>query len=289
MNEDRRLRVLRALAMLCTLLMLLVVASSAWLRLSQPRAACSDWPACRSAVAHAGDGAVQAVAAPALQGLARAVHRGAASLVLLAAAALVVLALARRPRLQAPGALALALLTLALALAALGIVTPGSRSAAVLLGNLLGGLLMFALAWRLRCRLTPHAAMAGPAGDAGVPALAFAIALPAWLAQAALGTLSGSGQVALAPPAHLLMAIVLLPLAGWIGWHARAAGRRAEGSALLLVVTLQALLGGTAAAWAATPAAVWLHNLGGALGLALLLGLAPAWAPRRGRRAHAHP
>lgn len=280
MNEDRRLRWLRAIATLCTLLMLLVVASSAWLRLSPSRAACGDWPACRSVAPRVAAEPAPAVAAPPLQGAARAVHRVAASLALLASLALVVPALWLRPRLKEPAALALLLLALALALAALGIVTPGSRAAAVLLGNLLGGLLMFALAWRLRCRLAAHGAETHRQGPADVPPLAFAIALPAWIVQAALGALSGSGQAALAAPAHLLLAILLLPLAGWMGWRTRAAGRRAEGSALLTVVGLQALLGGTGAAWAAAPPVVWLHNLVGALGLALLLGLAPAWAPR---------
>ena len=40
-------------------------------------------------------------------------------------------------------------LVLALGLSVLGIVTPGSCVAGVLLGNLLGGVLMLALAWRL--------------------------------------------------------------------------------------------------------------------------------------------
>lgn len=70
--------------------------------------------------------------------LVRATHRGAATAVLLLVLALAVLSLARTPRRPAAGRLALALLVLALGLSVLGIVTPGSRAAGVLLGNLLG-------------------------------------------------------------------------------------------------------------------------------------------------------
>jgi hypothetical protein len=111
--------------------------------------------------------------------------------------ALAWLALAWRPRQRAEAALAVALLTFALALSVLGIVTPGSRAAGVLLGNLLGGLLMLGLSWRLSTQL------------AGWPRVNLTLkrwallGVGLWIAQAALGALSGSGYWSAAPVAHM--------------------------------------------------------------------------------------
>lgn len=259
---------LRATAWACLLLMLAVVASSAWLRLSQPRPACVDWPGCRTA-AYQPVRSAAAAGTPRLEAAVRALHRATASLALLASLALVALTLARRPRRPEPAALALMLVALALGLSVLGIVTPGARSAAVLLGNQLGGMLMLALAWRLVLRLqTAPTATSGP-----LHALTL-VAVPVWLLQAALGALSGAGLLHAAPVVHLALALVALPLAACAGWRARACGRRREGAALVGLAVPQAVLGGVTAAWAAAPALTLLHSLGGAVGLALLVGLA---------------
>jgi heme A synthase len=278
MNETTRAATLRRLAGACVLLMLVVTCASAWLRLGQPRPRCIDWPGCRSAEMPPGPlRAASALGPPGLQALVRGTHRGAASLVLAASLALAGLALLRRPRQASTGRQSLVLLGLALALAGLGIVTPGSTSPAVLLGNLLGGLLMLAWSWRLLRGLQG----APPPAPAGAwPWLAAA----AWLAQAALGALSGAGVWPGdgAAIAHLSLALCALPLAGWIGWRARRAGRRAEGLALLGVVAVQVLLGSLAVASAASAPAVLVHNLGAGVGLALLCGLtATRDAPHR--------
>lgn len=270
---------LRLLASACVLLMLAVVMSSAWLRLVQPRPTCLDWPGCRGALHQPSPRSAEA-GAPRLEGAVRALHRGAASLALLVSVALAVLTLARRPRLREPGALALVLVALALALSVLGILTPGARSAAVLLGNLLGGLLMLALAWRLLLRLRMPRPPSSP--SSALPGGLVALAMLAWLGQAALGALSSAGTLHGAPVAHLALALAALPLAACAGWLARMRGRHREGTALLGLVALQALLGGATAASAAAPAVTLLHNLGGAIGLALLLGLAPGWADAGG-------
>ncbi|MDP2007062.1 MAG: COX15/CtaA family protein [Rubrivivax sp.] len=269
MTEDRRLLALRRLAWVCLLLMLVVTSASAWLRLAQPRPACVDWPTCRGA-----DRPAAAAVAPALLGAprvlaaVRATHRGAATAVLLLVSAMVVLTSARTARRPAAQRLALALLGLALGLSALGIFTPGSRAAGVLLGNLLGGLLMLALSWRLVVHL--HA------GPGSSPALVRWALLGAglWALQAALGALSGSGQADVAPVAHLSLALLAGPCALGVGWAVRGQGGRGEGVALLWVTGLQFVLGAGAAASAAAPALVLLHNIVAALGLALLLGLA---------------
>lgn len=269
MTEDSRLTTLRRLAWACVLLMLAVTSASAWLRLAQPRPACLDWPGCRST-----DRPAAAAVAPALLGaprmlaLVRATHRVAATTALLVVLAMVVLSWARPPRRPAAGRLALALLALALGLAALGIVTPGSRAVGVLLGNLVGGLLMLALSWRLVLHLhdrpgsSPHLARWALLG-AGL-----------WALQAALGAVSGSGRFDVAPVAHLSVALIAGSCALGVGWVLRRQGRRAEGVALLGITGLQFVLGASAAGAAAAPALVLLHNIGAALGLALLSGLA---------------
>jgi heme A synthase len=251
--------------------MLVVTSASAWLRLAQPRPDCMDWPGCRSL-----ERPVLRMATPAVLGdpgtmaLVRGAHRVAASGVLLTVLALVALALAWRPRQRAAGALALALLSLALALSALGIVTPGSRAASVLLGNLLGGLAMLGLAWSLVGRL---GAAPAPGDTLARAALAGAVL---WGVQAALGALGGARLGEAAPIAHMVIALLAVPWAFVVGWWAFRRRRRAEGAALIAAAAVQWLLGIAASAWSAAPAAVLAHNLVAGLGLSLQLGLALA-------------
>ena len=268
MTAENRLTSLRRLAWICVLLMLAVTTASAWLRLAQPRPACFDWPACRSV-----DRPTAASVAPALMGapaalaVVRGTHRATASLVLLVVIAVAALALAKPPRRWGAGRVALALLLLALALSVLGIVTPGSRAAGVLLGNLLGGLLMLGLSWRLATQLAgwPEAS----------PSLTRWARLGAglWMAQAALGALSGSGHWSAAPVAHMALALLAGSCSLGVGLAARQQGRRVEGTGLLSMTGLQFALAAVAAGSAAAPTWVLLHNIGAALGLALMLGL----------------
>lgn len=282
---DPRDRTLGRLAWAAVLLMAVVVLASAWLRLAQPRPPCPDWPGCRVAMPAAGP--VAAAGPAALLPLARAAHRGTASALLLVAIALTVLAWRRRAGDPATPAHALALLLLALALAALGVVTPGSRAAPVLLGNQLGGLLLLALAWRLLRRLRHRvsggrpAARALPQPGAGLARWLAAGGALAWLAQAGAGALSGTAQHAAAPVVHLALALVALPLAVAAGWAARQQGRRAEGLALLWLAALQALLGAVSAGGDAAAPLVLAHAAAAAGGIALLAGLTTA-APARG-------
>lgn len=267
-TADSRLTLLRRLAWACVLLMLVVTTASAWLRLAQPRPACFDWPACRSADRPVAAAMVPPMlGAPATLALVRGTHRATATLVLLVVIAVAALALAKPPRRWAAGRLALALLVLALALSLLGIVTPGSRAAGVLLGNLLGGLLMLGLSWRLATQLAgwPEAS----------PALRRWARLGAalWMAQAAFGALSGSGHWSAAPVAHMVLALVAGSCSFGVGLAARQQGRRGEGTGLLSMTGLQFVLAAAAAGSAAAPAWVLLHNIGAALGLALMLGL----------------
>ncbi len=165
----------------------------------------------------------------------------------------------------------------ALALSALGVVTPGSRSGAVLLGNLLGGFLMLAMAVALRVRAAQPSSLSSTMSEMQARrACSARWAFGLWLLLAALGALSGAGLLYLAAPMHLALAALALPLAAVVGWSARNEAQptaRALGSALLLVVPVQFVLGAAGAANAAGAAWVLLHNASAAAGLALLFGL----------------
>jgi heme A synthase len=200
----------------------------------------------------------------------RAIHRISASTVLVLAAVMGLMARGPAPRLHAAGRSALLLLALALGLSALGIVTPGSRAGGVLLGNLLGGFLMLAVSWSLVLRLkTPPALQESPWLRVGAGA-----AVLLWLVQAALGALSGAGGHAAASWLHVLLGMVAAAGALALGALAYRRGRRGPGMALMLLATLQPMLGAAAAILLAPPALVLIHNASAALGLALLLGLA---------------
>lgn len=270
LSDEPRRRRLRRLALACVLLMLVVVMASAWLRLAQPRPGCLDWPGCRDAFHPALPDTVGPwLGHPHTLTAVRAMHRVAASALLPVLAVMAWLALARRPHQAVVGRRALAMLGLALVLAALGIVTPGARSPAVLLGNLLGGQLLLALAWStlrgLRSMNLPLPTTARWAR--------WGAAL--WLLQSALGALSGAGYGQAAAVTHLLLLMPALLWAGVLGVVARRQGC-ADARVLLAVVVVQMALGAAAVALAAPPALVQLHNASAALGLAVMFGLGHA-------------
>lgn len=145
-KADRRGRLFGVLAGLLVLLVLGVIVLSAYIRLAQSGLGCTEWPACQGQLlreaARAGEAFAAAGAAPA-----RAAHRAVASAALGLIVVLVLLALrARRPRAVR---LTLALLSVTLALALLGVIAGRATTPAVVLGNLLGGFVLLALAWRL--------------------------------------------------------------------------------------------------------------------------------------------
>jgi heme A synthase len=282
--EDQVLRssnegtALRRLALVLLVLMLVVTSASAWLRLAaQPRAACADWPSCRSGVAASVTLAEPTAAARAATASVRLVHRVAATAALLGIVAALVM-LWRRPR-EARDAVALrgvwVLLALALALSALGVATPGARSVAVLLGNLLGGLMMVAAAAHLWMHLHVKkvSLSRGPVA-LPLPLVRQARALIAlWLVQMALGALSGAAVLHLAPPLHLLLAMGALPWALALGTWAWRSGHARAGGGVLAAVFLQLALGIWALTAAAGAVAVLAHNLGAALSVAALAAI----------------
>lgn len=178
-RTSARRRLVRWLAWASAALMLLIVVLSAYMRLYQAGLGCAGWPACYGQLLSA---PAAAMPAEALAG-ARATHRIAASAMLVLALLLCLLTLGPRPRLAREGRLALGVLALVLGLAALGVVSRGSILPAVVLGNLLGGMLTLALCVRL-------AAVAGDAPEASARLRGWLrLALLLALLQAALGGL----------------------------------------------------------------------------------------------------
>jgi len=305
---DRRLHVLRRLALLCAALVLAVTSLSAFLRLSKAGLGCDDWPECYGQELRR---LQQGIAAPAEQqtatAAARLAHRITASAALLLVITMVLVCFGSRPLLMREGLLAIALLGLALFLAVLGLWSSAARLPAVAMGNLLGGFLMLALCVRLAM---PHASpptaglrpwivaalllsMLQAAGGGLVSASHAGLSCSGWSDCAPLEALRASGWASLnpwrepvlnaTPPfnpagalanslhrhAALLLALLLLPLA----WWAWLRGRRAAGVLLFVLLAAQLAVGLSMSALALPLGLALLHNLFAAALLATLLTL----------------
>ncbi|HNU12279.1 MAG TPA: COX15/CtaA family protein [Rubrivivax sp.] len=294
----RRLRLVRMLAWALVALMLATVLLSAYMRLWQSGLGCEPWPDCYEQALRGGGEA----AAGAGLALARLLHRAVASLVLVVALLLALATLGVRPRLRREAGLALVLLALTLGLAALGVVARGSTRPPVVLGNLLGGFLMLALALRLAMPAAARAAtrLAWPA----LALLLLQIALGAMvsathstLACEGLGDCMQRAQAlggewslldpwrSLAPGTdaaargvrlqllHRLLALLLVPVLLLVALGALRQRRRVAAGALGALLLLQLLVGGLLAPAGWPLAQVLAHNLTAALMLALLLRL----------------
>ncbi|MFA5522347.1 MAG: hypothetical protein WCY98_11025 [Castellaniella sp.] len=236
-----RLRWIARLAWLTFLLVFLITSLSAWLRLSGRLPGCEPWPGCLEA-----DAAV---------GAARALHRMAASASLLVIIAMVLLSSLPRPALRVQRASALALLGLALFLAVLGALTGRSQAGAVVLGNLLGGMLMLGLAVQL----------AGSARrqEAGPPAAWTGLAIGLTLIQMALGGLAGMTDETLSMmhALHILLALLLIPVLVVGAWRLVRGRRRASAVLILSLTVLQIALGSVIVIDGPTIMIVTMHNM----------------------------
>lgn len=196
--DQRRLRILRALAFACAALVIAITTLSAFIRLSRTGLGCQPWPQCYAVealrIASVDTGAI---------GIARIAHRVTASTVLALIIAALMVAWARNPPLPRPGRLVLWLLGLAAFLAAFGRATADSLLPAVTLGNLLAGLAMFAVA----------CAFVRSTGGREPPAVSPALRAWAWVAagllmlQVALGGLVSSAHAGMSCPALSACAI----------------------------------------------------------------------------------
>lgn len=189
------LRLLRNLASVGVALMLVVIVSSAYLRLAQAGLSCADWPACYGRIA------TQAPVTTEVR-VARFAHRIAASAVGVALVALLLVATTQRPFLRRQTAIAGTALLIAIGLATLGAqfsaAAPGAPLPAVTLANLGGGFALLALLWWLRLTVLPMP-VAPRAACSGMRWIA-ALALLALIAQIALGGLVSAKFAALSCP-----------------------------------------------------------------------------------------
>ena len=135
-----RLGRVRRLALILFALSLAVVSISAYVRLTAAGLGCADWPACY--------GQILADKANVHTGMARILHRLGASTALLLAFVLAWQSLQPQP-LQPAGRRATALLVLMLFLAAVGIWSSDPHRAFVSFINILGGLGLVTLSWRI--------------------------------------------------------------------------------------------------------------------------------------------
>jgi heme a synthase len=259
MEIERRRRLVQATALCCLVLVLAVTTLSAFVRLSNSGPGCEPWPQCFHERPLAGMRQTPEVLSESDAVLgARGAHRAAASSALLMVIALVALSLGPRPYLVREGRHALALLALVAFLAVLGRWSGGAAGPAVLLGNLLGGFLLFALCWRMALPESP------PPSSSVRPIIGVAVVLVTM--QAGLGVLGH--------PAHRFGAVAVLLVVVFLGIALWRDGRRALAIALVALLSVQGALG-VAQFHAGLPLAMLLaHNVIALLLLATLLRVA---------------
>ncbi len=308
--SQRRHAWLRRLAMIAAALVLAITSLSAFIRLSNVGLGCSEWPQCYgSRLRAAQQNREPKVADSNAVTVARLAHRLLAVSALLVIATMVLVCFGNQPWLLREGALALATLMLAIGLAVLGRWTAGARIPAVAIGNLLGGLLMLALSWRLAGGATsPGRPMLRTWAWVGVAVLLTQVALGA-LVSASYAGLSCSGlgdclhtakadgwpwqtlnpwrepvfdatqmplnaRGALAQLVHrggaLVASLVLMAL----GVAALLGQRRREGAVLLVLLALQLGLGWLMVLTGLPLALALAHNVVAALLLATVVRLA---------------
>jgi heme a synthase len=275
--DDRTPLLLRRVAQCCVLLLLAVTCLSAALRHHAAGLACADRPACYTQAQRAD---ASPPGADATTAALRLGHRVAASAVLLLVLLLALAHATATPPRRAEAALAIALVALALALAVLGVFTPGSRHAAVAMGNLLGGFAMLALATRLG--FAPPGPPAAPAVRRATALAAALVALQVVLGAGVSATFAGMACTTLADCstadaaarvalAHRTGAVAAAAAVLAAAWQWRRTGGRLERLALPGLLVLQIALGLTMAAQHLPLGLVLAHNATAAVLLALLV------------------
>jgi heme A synthase len=181
-----RLRTIRATALLLTVLSLMVVLLSAYLRLDGAGLGCADWPACYGRLLASEPGELHF-------GVVRLLHRAVASISLLLACALVWQCW-RRPSIEPAAGPATLLLLLMLVLSALGIWSSDPRLTLVGFLNIMGGLGLVTFSWRVVLASSPGSMLQRPAA----PTLALRLGAAALSVTVVLGALIGASYSALA-------------------------------------------------------------------------------------------
>lgn len=192
-GEARRGQV-RRLAWILFLLSIAVVAISAYVRLNAAGLGCADWPQCY--------GDILAGQANLHHGIARVLHRAFASIALVLAFVLAWRAMQPLP-LQPAARRSVALVVLMMVLAAIGIWSADPHRAGAIFLNILGGLGLVSLSWRV--------VIAAPGATAASrPGPLLGAALGALLATMALGALIGARYAA--------VSCTTLPFCGDTAW-----------------------------------------------------------------------
>ena len=173
------------LVSLSTLLVFVVVALSAYIRLGDAGLGCADWPACFGQIGVHDNRSLAEGGALLPPNAARTFHRVAATLFGFFVLGIAFLAVRNRRR-GGPGiTLPLIVLALTIFLSVLGVVTPSPLIPAVTTGNVLGGMTMLALLWWVGLRIQPQAAPDSAAATRLLPWARLALVVVA--AQIALG------------------------------------------------------------------------------------------------------
>jgi cytochrome c oxidase assembly protein subunit 15 len=267
---------LHRVATAAVVVVLVIAASSAYLRQASVRLNCPDWPACTQRVT----GEDPARAQPAAERAARLVHRLSASIAGALVLLIAYLSSVQQPRVRSDIALSAALVVLTVFLAVLGRWSRTSQAPLVTLGNLLGGMTLLALLHWMGLRTSRAQASADGCGRLA-PAAGAALALA--LAGVALGALvSGSHAVSavraasggMLASAHSLSGLLVLLLTGTLALHPAARGSgRSVGVAAFTLAIAQAMTGWISTRFDYPLAAALAHNLLAAL---LLIALVTA-------------
>lgn len=299
MAEDNR--VFHTLVLFTFALMAVIILLSAHMRLSGAGLGCPDWPACY--------GRNLAGLAPPHPNWVNTTHRIAAST--MGFTILAIASLAWRRRHIAPGDFppALALLGLTAFLAVLGKWTHDPHLPAVALGNLLGGLGMLALLWRLHLGYTPQyaasshlrrwvslglgllAAQIALGGMVGASFAALSCTGPSgcdgWLQHASLAAFNPFQVLKVAQsgnfiPAeaqqtlymtHRFFALLVFCYLAWLGICMIRENLRRNAMLLIAVLTLQVALEISAVAYSLPLFLVLIHNATAAFLLLILVTL----------------
>jgi len=293
-------RIFHGLVLLTFALMAVVILLSAHMRLTGAGLGCADWPACY--------GRNLAGLAPPHPNWISITHRIAASTMGLTALAIASLAWLRRR--VAPSDLppALALLGLTAFLAVLGKWTHDPHLPAVALGNLLGGLGMLALLWRLHLGYLPQRAtyshlrrwvavglvlLVAQIALGGMVSASFAAlactdpsGCNGWLQHASLTgfnpfqTLNPQGDNFIHGEAqqtlymtHRIFALLMFCYLVWLGICLIKKNMRHSGMLLIVAPLLQAALGISAVAYSLPLFIVLMHNATAAFLLLILMTL----------------
>jgi cytochrome c oxidase assembly protein subunit 15 len=177
-TDHIRLQKIRGAALLLTVLSVLVVLVSAYIRLDGAGLSCADWPACYGQLLASEPQAPQ-------YGFVRLLHRATATVALLLACFLVWHCLRPQP-IQPAARHAVLLLLLMLVLSALGIWSSDPRLPLVSFLNIVGGFGLVTFSWRVMLASGPAPSRVATSSPnillrLGVAALSVAVLLGAWI------------------------------------------------------------------------------------------------------------